>query len=104
MRRHIGPGRARERAAQFRESAAFDRDHFDDGDVQRGGERGRIHGDAACEGLVDHVEGEHHRLAERGELGGEHQRAAHVARVGDLDDHVRLLAGDDVARDPLVLA
>jgi hypothetical protein len=85
VRRHKGPGRTRKRVAQFGESAAFDRDHFDDRNAERHRERGRVDGDAALVGLVDHVQRQHHRLAAGAELAGEHQRPPHVARVGHLE-------------------
>ena len=93
----MGPGRTGERVAQFGESAAFDRDHFDDGDAERCGQCRRVDRDAALVGLIDHVQREHHRFAERCELAREHQGAAHVARVGHLDDQVGLGAGDEPA-------
>jgi hypothetical protein len=60
--------------------------------------------DAARPRLVDHVEHQDHRQPELGELRGQHQRAAQVARVGDLDDQLGAALLQQIARDLLVLA
>ena len=88
VRWHMRHTRRRQRIAQFGESAAFDRDEFHDGNPQFDGERRRVDGDPALKGLVDHVQREHHRLSERRELAGQHQRPPYIAGVRHLHDYV----------------
>ncbi len=81
-----------------------DRHRLDHGNAEFGRKPCRVDIDAVAPRLVHHIEHENHRQAESGDLRGEHQRPAQVARVGHLDDDVGLAAGEETASDLFVLA
>jgi hypothetical protein len=79
-------------------------DHLDDRHAECTGKRRRVHGDAARQRLVNHVQGEQDRPLVRRDLGGEHQGPADISRVSHLDNQVGLTALQYVPGDSLVFA
>ncbi len=97
-----GHGRAADRLAQFRDAAALGGHRLDHGNAQPRRQPGGVDHDAVHPRLVGHVQHEHHRPADRGELGGQHQPAPEVSGVRHLDDDVRVAGVEDAPRDELV--
>ena len=102
--RDLQQDRVGQRVPQRLETAPFDRDHLDHRDAELRRQRRRVHGNAARQRFVDHVQRKDDRPLIRHDLGGEHQGPADITRVGHLDDQVGLTALEHLTGDPLVFA
>jgi hypothetical protein len=75
--------------AQLVHTAARHGDHRHDLDAQALAQQPQVQAHAEAVGLVHHVERQHQRPAELGELQRERQHALEVLRVDDVHQHVR---------------